>query len=31
MYLHLIGSFDSHSLTQNIDELSIEIEEKVRK
>uniref|UniRef100_A0A2S2PTR6 Nonsense-mediated mRNA decay factor SMG8 n=2 Tax=Schizaphis graminum TaxID=13262 RepID=A0A2S2PTR6_SCHGA len=28
VYLHLIGSFDSHSITQNIDELSIEIEEK---
>jgi len=30
VYLHLIGSFDSYSITQNIDELSTEIEEKVR-
>lgn len=30
VYLHLTGSFDSHSITQNIDELSTEIEEKVR-
>lgn len=30
VYLHLTGTFDSHSITQNIDELSTEIEEKVR-
>lgn len=31
VYLHLIGTFDSYSITQNIDELSTEIEEKVIK
>jgi len=31
VYLHLTGTFDSYSITQNIDELSTEIEEKVRK
>lgn len=31
VYLHLTGAFDSHSLSKNIDELSTEIEEKVRK
>lgn len=30
VYLHLTGTFDSYSITQNIDELSTEIEEKVR-
>lgn len=30
VYLHLTGTFDSHLITQNIDELSTEIEEKVR-
>lgn len=31
IYLHLNGIFDSHSITQNIEELSTEIDEKVRK
>jgi len=31
VYLHLTGTFDSYSITQNIDELSTEIEEKARK